>query len=396
MRILIHTQYYPPEIGAPQNRLFELVRELTQLGHNVSVLTAMPNYPTGRIFSGYGGLFRREEIDGVPIYRTYIFPTQKSNLVPRLFNYFSFVLSSFLAGLFLPRYDIIFTESPPLFLGISGYLLSRIKHAKWIFNIADLWPSSAVELGVIHQGSIPHRISQSLEAYFYRHAWLVTGQSKTILKDITSRYKETKTYYLSNGVQLDRYPIRANISRADKDLCVMYAGLHGLAQGLDQIVSAAKLLEDRPFRFVFVGDGPCKKALIEQSTALNLRNVEFWDPVLRDEVPLTLAKADVLIVPLKIQLTGAVPSKLYEAMAAGKPVILIAESEAAEIVSESGCGIVVKLDDTQALVEAIQTLYMESDGRIAMGQSGRKFVEKWFNRKLIAEEFSNYLLSNPT
>lgn len=392
MRILIHTQYFPPEIGAPQNRLFELACELTALGHNVFVLTAMPNYPTGHIFPGYGGIFRKEQVDNVIIYRTYIYPTQKSALIPRLLNYFSFVLSSFLVGLFLPQVDIVFTESPPLFLGISGYLLSRIKRAKWIFNVADLWPSSAVELGVIKQGSLPHRISASLEAFFYRKACLVTGQSKTILHNITCRYRDTKTYHLSNGVQLDRYPVQVRSSPSDGILCIMYAGLHGLAQGLDQILSAAKLLEDYPFRFVFVGDGPCKKALMVQSAELNLNNVEFREPVLRDDIPSTLAKADILIVPLKVQLTGAVPSKLYEAMAASKPVILIAESEAAEIVLESGCGVVVKPDDTQALADAVKSLYLKPDDRMVMGRNGRNFVEKWFDRKAIARDFSKYLM----
>ena len=152
-RIAILTQYYPPEIGAPQARLSQLAARFAERGHEVYVVTAMPNYPQGRIFSGYGGFWRREAASGVTIFRSFVIPAQSAGLLPRLTSYFSFLLSSLLVGsLALPKVDYLLTESPPLFLGITGYILSRLKQSRWIFNISDLWPESAVRLGVVQEG----------------------------------------------------------------------------------------------------------------------------------------------------------------------------------------------------------------------------------------------------
>jgi colanic acid biosynthesis glycosyl transferase WcaI len=201
MHLLIHTQYFPPEIGAPQARLSELGLHLRQQGFEVTILTAMPNYPLGKLYPGYRGLFRRETWNDIPVLRCWILPTLKVTLLPRLIAYFSFVISSLIVGLFtLKRFDIVLTESPPLFLAISGYLLSRIKNARWVFNVSDLWPLSALELGVIRPNSLGHRIGKWLEAFSYRKAWLITGQSNDILADIQKRFPHVRTYHLSNGV----------------------------------------------------------------------------------------------------------------------------------------------------------------------------------------------------
>ncbi|HEY9087385.1 MAG TPA: glycosyltransferase family 4 protein [Anaerolineaceae bacterium] len=394
MRILIHTQYFPPETGAPQNRLYDLACELSRLEHEIVVLTAMPNYPTGRIFPGYSGGFRKEVGNGFITYRTPIIPAQSAALLPRLASYFSFVISSLLVGLFLPRPDVIFTESPPLFLGISGYLLSRVKRTRWIFNVADLWPDSAVELGIIRKNSLAHRISQQMETFFYRKAWLVTGQSKSILSAIQYRSPNARTYHLSNGVQVDQYIPQERTRGSNQPLCVMYAGLHGLAQGLDQIITAAASLDQDAFQFLLVGAGPEKSALIQQARDLNVCNVTFLDPVPRDKMPALLTQADMIIVPLRIQLTGAVPSKLYEAMAAGKPIVLIAQSEAAEIVRAANCGLTVEPGDTAALKNAIVALMVDPQRRIQLGVNGRKYVETWFNRRAIVHAFSKFLVSS--
>jgi glycosyltransferase involved in cell wall biosynthesis len=206
MHLVIHTQYYPPEIGAPQARLSELGLHLREQGFEVTVLTALPSYPLGKMYPGYGGLLRLENWKDIPVIRCWIHPTQKVELMPRLLAYFSFVFSSLIVGMFIIRkFDIILTESPPLFLAISGYILCRLKGARWIFNVSDLWPSSALELGVIRPSSFGHRIGIWLEAFAYRKAWLVTGQSKEILADIRKRFPEVRTYHLSNGVDTQMF-----------------------------------------------------------------------------------------------------------------------------------------------------------------------------------------------
>lgn len=392
-RILIHTQYYQPEIGAPQTRLAGMARELIENGFEVSVLTAMPNYPTGKLFPGYAGFQRREKEDQIEIFRTFIFPTQSTSYFLRLLNYFSFVISSFVIGLFIIKADVIITESPPIFLGITGFLLSRIKKAKWIFNVSDLWPESAVELGVIQRSGWQFKLTSKLESFFYRNAWLVTGQSRAIVQNIRKRFPGINPYHLSNGIDPGRFsPGQKKYS--DGKIKVVYAGLHGIAQGLDQLILAAELLKEyQHLEFFLIGDGPGKRELMNSAHLKKLDRVFFLNPVPNAEMPLILNDADILIVPLKRQLTGAVPSKLYEAMAAGKPVILVAGGEAAEIVKENGCGLVVAPGDKTGLVSAIEYLSVNSEQRIKMGLNGRKAVVEKYNRKTIVRGFIKYLVS---
>lgn len=157
MKLAILTQYYPPEIGAPQRRLSSLAGHFVRAGHQVQILTAMPNYPLGRVYHGYGGMMRQAEVDGVRVTRTFIYPTQRTDFLHRLANYFSFVASSSAIGtILLDRPDFLMVESPPLFLGLAGAWLSVVKRTRMIFNVSDLWPETAVRLGVVRDGSAVH------------------------------------------------------------------------------------------------------------------------------------------------------------------------------------------------------------------------------------------------
>jgi colanic acid biosynthesis glycosyl transferase WcaI len=402
MRILILTQYYPPEIGAPQARLSDLAAHFVQRGHSVTVLTAMPNYPTGKIHYGYGGLVRRQQEDGVNIIRTFIYPTQSPKFVQRLTNYLSFVLSSAaLGGFMVQQADFVVVESPPLFLGLSGLYLTRLKKARMIFNVSDLWPQGALELGAIRAGSFVHKAAEVLEALCYRHAWLVTGQSKGILESVAKRFPACPTFHLSNGVNIQRFDpqqpaedFRYLLNGRGK-FVALYAGLHGIPQGLDQILDAAESLrDDAEIHFVLVGDGAQKKLLMEQATKRRLANVHFLDPRPAHEIPRLLAAADIALVSLKTYLQGAVPSKLYEAMASGRPVVLIAGGEAADIVRENLAGMVVAPGEIKSLAEAVRTLRHRPDLRRAFGENGRRAAQQYFDRAVIATRFIDHLEAN--
>ena len=399
MKLAILTQYYPPEIGAPQARLSALAREFARRGHSVSVLTAMPSYPTGRIQPGYGGAWRRDRQDGVSVIRTLVYPTQDPGFPRRLANYLSFTLSSALVGTAcLESPDYLLVESPPLFLGLTGLWLSRLKRARLVFNVSDLWPESAVRLGLLRAGSLAHRLAAWLESLCYRRAWLVTGQSAEIVGDVTARFPTCETFHLSNGVDTTAFaPERATAAArallGTAPGCVaLYAGLHGLAQGLDQLLDAVEALPpESDLRLVLMGDGPEKARLLQRARARDLHRVTFLDPRPHGEMPAVLAAADLVIVPLLRHLPGAVPSKLYEAMASARPVVLLAEGEAARIVTEHQAGIVVRPQDGVGLIHALRTLAANASLRRTLGANGRAAAVRHFDRAAIVTNFIEFL-----
>ena len=404
MRVTILTQYYPPEIGAPQARLSELASALVRRGHEVTVLTAMPSYPVGKIYPGYGGFLSQERRGGARVIRTPIFPTQRADFLGRLANYFSFACSAGILGTFLlRRCEYLIVESPPLFLGFTGLWLSWRTRAAMVFNVSDLWPETAVRLGVVRAGSLVHRVAAWLEGLCYRHAAVVSGQTKTIVASIAERFPACRTYHFSNGVNTrvfhpDRRTAaaRATLEGDAPDACVaLYAGLHGLAQGLDQVLDAAGTLRADPkLRLVLVGDGPAKEGLMQHAREHGLSNVRFLDPLPSDQVPPLVAAADILVVPLATHIPGATPSKLYEAMASGRPVVLVAGGEPAAFVREHRVGIVVAPGDARGLVEALRTLSADATLRQELGANGRRTAEQLFDKLDIDNAFIEYLEHN--
>lgn len=398
MKIAFLTQYYPPEIGAPQGRISGLAAAFQRAGHTVTVLTAMPNYPSGRIHPGYGGTLHREVRDGVQVIRTFVYPTQRADFLHRLSSYFSFVISSAILGTFcLERPDYLIVESPPLFLGLAGIWLSWVKRCPMIFNVADLWPETAVRIGVLKRGGLAHWISDRLERLCYRRARFVTGQTRAIVEDIAERFPWCRTYHLSNGVnsrtfQPDRRTAEARAVLGPPDACVaFYAGLHGLAQGLDRVLDAAALVTDTPLHFVLMGDGPTKAELVRHVRERGLKNVTFLEPRPTSEVPPLLAAADLVVVPLVTHIPGATPSKLYEAMASGRPVVLVAEGEPASVVREGEAGLVIPPGDTAGLAAALRTLSRDPALRKRLGANGRRTAERLFDQVEIDARFVSFL-----
>lgn len=394
MKLAILTQYYPPEVGAPQARLSAIAEGVVRRGHEVTVLTAKPNYPGGRVRPGFPGLVAREKSGGVTILRTLIYPTQRADLVHRLSCYFSFVASSAVVGtLLLESPDYLLVESPPLFLGLSGLWLAWAKSARLIFNVSDLWPESAVRLGLIEPGSAGHRWSELLEGHCYRRAWLVTGQTGAIVADVQRRFPAVRTYHLPNGVDTARFRPGAGGPPATAGPCtVVYAGLLGLAQGLDQLIDAAVALRDDPgLEFVLAGDGPCRGALTARVAKERLERVSFLDQQPHAAVPALLGAAGIIVVPLHRSFGDAVPSKLFEALSSGRPVVVIASGEAARIVRESDAGIVVPPGDPDSLIAALRRLAGDPGLRERLGTNGRAAALRRFDRDRIVEDFTALL-----
>jgi colanic acid biosynthesis glycosyl transferase WcaI len=396
MKIGFLSQYFPPETGAPQNRIHHLCTRARMRQHEVVVLTAFPNYPTGRIFDGYRGMLKTEKNGGMSICRTYIYPTTSMSPLRRMLSYLSFVVSSMVVGPWVMRgVDVIIVESPPLFLGISAFWISRMCGSKLIFNVSDLWPRSAAELGIITEESWQYSWSRQLEEWIYRKSWLVCGQSEGIVNDIQKRMPAVPVYRYSNGVALDTFDATAHLHSQTNDrkqFVVRYVGLHGIAQGLEQVLRCAEeFVENENVVFQFIGEGSEKDYLKQVAEEKRLVNVKFLDPVPVEKVPALLCSADVIVVSLKTELRGAVPSKMYEAFAARKPVLAILSGEPADLVRKYEAGIAVSPGDLCGLVSALQQLIDGKELCSRLGANGRHAAEKYFDRDRIAEEFLDFL-----
>lgn len=371
------------------------------MGYDVAVLTAMPNYPKGEVFEGYRGKLRYvETIRGVRVVRTWIFSHRGASILGRSTNYFSFCITSLLLGACgLGNVDVLFTESPPLFLGITGWLLSKWKGALFIFNVSDLWPESVVKLGVVSNPRII-RLATCLEEFLYRKADMVTGQTEGIVEDISGRLTGRRAKLLTNGVDLQAFSseFRDHSLRyawgGDDRFVVGYAGNIGIAQGLEIIVKAASLLRDREnIRVVIVGDGADRPRLEAFCDSLDLRNVIMMPLQPRERMPAILASFDAAVVPLKrLDLfRGALPSKLFEAMASCVPILLCVEGEAARLVRAAGAGWCLPPEDEKALAAGILRLLSDQGSAKRMGEAGREYVRKYYDREQIAKQFTAYV-----
>lgn len=399
MKLLILTQYFPPETGAPQNRLLQLAIRLQKKGVEVVVLTAMPNYPKMKIFEGYKRKFYQfETIEGIPVHRCWIFSGTSKAIVPRLLNYFSFVKTSFIIGIFkIGRPDLIFCESPPLFLGISAWLLAKIKGAKLIFNVSDLWPESAEKLGLVTNRTLL-RLSTWLEEFLYRHSVLISGQTQGIVHNISSRFPEKKVFWLKNGADADEInSIRPDPEWRKKngfhtdDFIIVYAGIIGYAQGLEVILHAAKLLQDiTEIKFLLVGSGPILEKLISMKEENGLSNVFFMENRPKKEVIGIIQSTDASIIPLRrLDLfKGAIPSKIFENLALRKPILLGVEGEAKEIFIDRGkAGWAFEPDNPVDLAGRIRYIYGNKPLLSEASEYGYRLLLDEFNLDVIANDF---------
>lgn len=406
MKLLILTQYFPPEVGAPQNRLYELAVRLQQKGIEVSVLTAMPNYPQMQVYDGYQGKwYTREMMNGLTVHRSWIYTTKSKGIFKRLLNYFSFVASSFFVGCFkLGKADFILCESPPLFLGKTAFLLKKIKGAKLLFNVSDLWPESAERLGLV-TNSFFLKMSTWLEEFLYRHSDLISGQTQGIVKNILQRFPEKKIYWLPNGVDLNYY--NADVIQTNwrlqqhfqpGDFILLYAGIIGHAQGLEVILNAAQQLKNNELiKFVLIGNGPEKEKLQDLKKQMQLTNVFFFEAVGKKEMPAVIAACNAAIVPLKrLDLfKGAIPSKIFENLAMKKPILLGVEGEAKELfITQGNAGLAFIPEDGADLAKKIVQLQQDKEKTVQLGENGFHFVQEKFTRDKIANEFYNWLSTN--
>ena len=400
LRVTFLTHYFPPEVGPAQTRLHELAKRLIAAGMSVTVVTGFPNYPAGEIFPGYRGKrFMEDSVDGIRVLRTWVFATRSRGFVGRLLNYFSFPVFSLLAVRKLGPTDIIYVQSPPLFTGLAALWFSRLKRAPYIFNVSDIWPQSAVELGML-KNRFAIRLAEMLERHIYRRASRITVPTPGILERLVARgVPRAKIFLLTNGVDTAAFQVRSP-DRAlalrlglDGHKVFMYAGLHGLAQGLDVILEAAKLTRNPEVMYVFVGDGADKAALMAKAEAEKIANVRFLPIQPTATLPALLNLVYATVIPLRrLDLfKAALPSKLFDSMAAGRPIVAPLWGEAAALVEAAECGLVVEPEDARAVQEAVEKLAADPPLAQKLGEQGRRYVVRHFNRDDIAKRLVTLL-----
>lgn len=356
MKIAILTQYYKPEMGAPQNRLYEMAVGLKKCGADITIITGMPNYPTGKIFKEYRGKwFCKESLDEIDVFRFWLFASNVKRVLPRVLSMLSFSFSVLFSLKYVrkKRFDFIIVESPPLTLGVSGYFLSKTCKSKMIMNISDLWPLSARELGVLTDGVI-YRILEKLECFLYKKSVACMGQSQEIVSYV-SQHGASQAYLFRNGVTPERFQNISNKKKTNGNLIIVYAGLLGVAQGILEICQKIDF-KSLGAEFHIYGAGG-EQYLIEEFLMTNSeRGIFFHGRVSRDEIPGLLKQADVTLIPLVKNIFGAVPSKIYESMAAGVPILFAGEGEGQRIIEENCLGWVSRSRDYEKLIENIKLI----------------------------------------
>jgi glycosyltransferase involved in cell wall biosynthesis len=403
MRILFFSQFFPPEVGATQTRMQHFARWLVGKGHDVTVITEVPNHPKGIIFQGYRGrIVQRSWEDGIEVIRVWVYASPRKSFVRRLLFYNTYMINAILAGPLLARrrFDVVFATSPPLPVVLSAYVVSRLKRCPYVMDVRDIWPAVGVVLGEI-RGQAVIRYAEKLERFLYRNAAAITCVTRSFVEDVVSKgANPAQVHFLPNGT----IPELFNPIRRDPELkrrlglegkfVIGFCGNHGVAQGLPEILEAARLLKghDR-FRFLFIGEGPVKPRLLEIQARESLHNVLLLPQVPITEITPYINAADVMLVPLKRDdiFTAFIPSKMFDFMACGKPIILSVNGEARAILEAADGGVYVEPDNPQALATALTTLAQTPERLSTMGQRGRDYVLQHYQRDQQAKRLEEIL-----
>jgi len=393
MKILFITDNFPPEVNAPATRTYEHCREWIKDDVEVTILTCVPNFPQGKVYEGYRNkLYQTEMIDGIKVVRVWSYISENKGFVRRTLDYMSFALSSFVAGLFI-KTDVIIATSPQFFTTWSASMLSLFKRKPWIFELRDIWPESIRSVGALNKERILD-FFEKIEIALYHHADEIVVVTKSFRKNLISRgIDPNKIDVVTNGVDLSVYQVREKDQQLLGELglegkfIIGYIGTLGMAHSLDFIVDAISEIEDEEIHFLFVGHGAEKRKIMELASEKKLTNVTFLDAVAKQEVPRYLSIVDVSLSPLKRADTfkGVIPSKIFEAAAMQKPILLGVEGEAEGIVKRFDSGLCFIPEDKEDFLQKV--LRLKNDTALyAQLQKGCEKMAKEFNRKVLADK----------
>lgn len=393
MRILFLTDNFPPEVNAPATRTYEHCRAWAEQGAEVTVITGFPNFPKGKVFDGYRNRLREEErMDGIRVIRVWTYITANEGFFRRTLDYLSFAVSSFWSGLFI-KTDLIVATSPQFFTTFSGRMLSFFKRVPWVFELRDLWPESIKSVGMMDDGLV-YRMLERIEMRLYRNASHIVPNTDAFKTRLVERgVPAEKISVIPNGTNFDLFTPKeadpklvSSLGLQDK-FVVGYIGTMGMAHALDFVIRSIAQLNDDTFHFLFIGDGAEKGNCIKLARELKLENVTFLDSVPKQMIPDYLAIIDASLAPLKKTETfkTVIPSKIFEAGAMGKPMLLGVDGQARVIVEEFGSGLYFEPENTDDFIEKVKKLASDKDLQRKLGEGGQKLARAYDRKKLAAQ-----------
>jgi glycosyltransferase involved in cell wall biosynthesis len=394
VKILILSDNFVPEIAAPSFRVYDHAKVWIAQGHDVTVVTGVPNWPHGRVFDGYQNRWYQQEwVDGIRVIRLWTYMTANKGFLKRTLDYVSFMLSAILFCWRYPKFDVLLATSPQFFTAVAGWAISLLRRRPWVFEVRDLWPASIKAVGV-SQGRLITWLER-LELFLYRRANRILALTRPFKHDLVQRgIDPDKIDVVTNGVDAQKFARARLADDARHELGVPrdaflagYIGTTGLAHGLETVVRAADRCRDhRQIQLLVMGEGAQRQQLEADAAALQLDNVHFRDRVPHADVPRYYAALDVAIVHLKPQpvFRTVIPSKIFELMAMEVPILMAIEGEAARIVTEAGCGVCIPSGDPHVLAETVLRLAADPQALREMGQRGRAVAIEQFDRTELA------------
>jgi glycosyltransferase involved in cell wall biosynthesis len=392
--VLYVSQYFVRGDQPGGVRHWHHTRALADRGHDVHVVTSYVQHKERSIPERYRGRrIVREREDGLTLWRTYATPGYGRDVRSRLANYLSFAFWAFVAGLRAPRPAVVLASSPSLPAAVGAAVVAMVKRAPLVLEVRDLWPESAIAMGLVRRGSAFARIASRLERFCYRRARHVIALTEGIRDGVIAKgVPESRVTLITNGVDIGP-PVTdpADVPVPNGSFVAMFVGGHGTYSSLETVLDAADRLRDDPrIRVVLVGGGDQKAHLRERAGRMALPNLVFCDSVPKSEVPRWLARADVCLLPYQDRelFAGALPNKVFDYMGAGKPIIAaVPRGELSRLIERAGCGRAIAPEDPDAMAAAITELASDSALATRLGVAGAGFVCTHYGRRALAGRF---------
>ena len=400
LHILVLSHYFPPEVNAPANRLVEHARFWIKEGHTVTVVTCAPNHPTGKLYSGYRNrIIQEENIEGIRVIRVWTWLAANKGFLNRVLNHLSYMFTSALALKKISEVDVIISSTPQFFCGLAGFYARWKQGAPWVLEVRDLWPDSILAVGAMKEGLII-RFLKYLEYLAYRRAYKVVAISDGFIPHIAQRRGVNDIIVINNGVDLKKFEHKTvsilpmHDLKLEGKIVVSYIGTIGMAHKLETILEAAKILSNvKNIVFLIIGEGAERERLKLRAKKLQLSNLHIIGQVEREKIQkfFTITNISLVLLRKSESFKVAIPSKIFEAMAMERPIILGVEGKAAELIRSAGAGTVIPPENPGQLAAAILEYVANPKLAKLHGKQGRTFVESHFDRKKFARKYLDVL-----